>query len=281
MKDRQGEVMGFALPALLGLSKTFELNPYKLLESHKAREKRLDGDPRKIAGLALILHNFGPAISAVDMPTLLIWGSEDPIAPLRTGVVLDERLRNARLEVLEGGGHVPMIDLPQQFNVKIMDFLNAPEVALAAKPDRSSDFIPGRSEHAKERNSPVFEGDFDRLEIEDCEKVQIRDARIKELVVKRSAVTIERTEILGGEYGIDVDGSQLRMTGGAISGQTAIRTAGSIIDFAGVLIEAKHNVLECTRSSQVVYSVCPVKRRGGLVVYRHGFRAVPNGQKLP
>ncbi len=281
MKQRSGEVMGVAMPLLLNLSEAIDTNPRKLLETPETREKRLDGDPRKIAGLAMILHNFGPAISAVDAPTLLLWGAEDPIAPVRTGILLDERLDNSRLSVLEEVGHVPMVDQPRLFGTKIKAFLEAPDESVAAAPTPSPDFVPGRNMRDLQKIAPVYEGDFDRLEIVSCERATIRDARIKELVVKRSAVTIERTEILGEELGIRIEGAQLRMTGGAISGRTAIRTHGAVIDLAGVLFDVRDNLLQCDSGSQVVFSVCPVKQAGGQVTYLHGFEAVGKGTRPP
>ena len=43
------------------------------------------------------------------------------------------------------------------------------------------------------------------------------------------------------------------------------------------LLDVRDNVLDCTKSSQVVYSVCPPKKGNGDVEYLHGLLSVPKG----
>ena len=42
--------------------------------------------------------------------TLLIWGSEDTSAPLWMGRLMEKRMKNAGLAVIEGAGHFSYID---------------------------------------------------------------------------------------------------------------------------------------------------------------------------
>ena len=51
-----------------------EPDPSQLFEFAATREKLLGGDPLKISGLFLISKNFGPAISSIRTPPVLIWG---------------------------------------------------------------------------------------------------------------------------------------------------------------------------------------------------------------
>ena len=62
-----------------------------------------------------------PRIS--DLPTLLLWGSQDRVIPLRTVSPLQRQFRNVRLLVLEGAGHLPYEEMPQHFNRAVLDFL--------------------------------------------------------------------------------------------------------------------------------------------------------------
>lgn len=50
----------------------------------------------------------------LDLPSLLIWGRQDPVVPLWVGERLAEDLPNARLEILEMCGHMPQEELPQE-----------------------------------------------------------------------------------------------------------------------------------------------------------------------
>jgi len=57
-----------------------------------------------------------------NVPTLLIWGTHDPVVPLETGKALLSEFRNARLVTLDAG-HLPYEELPEEFNRCVTDFL--------------------------------------------------------------------------------------------------------------------------------------------------------------
>ena len=48
----------------------------------------------------------------VKAPTLLLWGREDRVTPLRFGERLLSELPDARLEVFPRCGHLPMVEVP-------------------------------------------------------------------------------------------------------------------------------------------------------------------------
>jgi pimeloyl-ACP methyl ester carboxylesterase len=52
-------------------------------------------------------------LEAIKAPALVIHGTKDRLIHPSTGRALAERLPNARLEMLEGVGHVPMIEAPK------------------------------------------------------------------------------------------------------------------------------------------------------------------------
>jgi pimeloyl-ACP methyl ester carboxylesterase len=52
----------------------------------------------------------------IEVPALLIWGEKDPILPVAGARELAERMPNARLEVIAGVGHSPMVERPGEFN---------------------------------------------------------------------------------------------------------------------------------------------------------------------
>ena len=53
-------------------------------------------------------------LPTVATPTLLVWGSEDRIVPLEAGEMYAQLLPNARLEVVEGGGHWLELERPDE-----------------------------------------------------------------------------------------------------------------------------------------------------------------------
>jgi poly(3-hydroxyalkanoate) depolymerase len=67
-----------------------------------------------------------PWLRHVTKPTLVIAGDDDPAVPLRNGRLLANRLPDARLHVVKGGGHLFLLDEPENVAGVIRDFLDAP-----------------------------------------------------------------------------------------------------------------------------------------------------------
>jgi pimeloyl-ACP methyl ester carboxylesterase len=61
--------------------------------------------------------------TAVQAPTLLIWGQRDTLVPLEIGRDLVDRLPRARLEIVPGAGHNPMWERPRDFDDLVLSFL--------------------------------------------------------------------------------------------------------------------------------------------------------------
>lgn len=75
------------------------------------------GWPRDVRELERLL----PRIRHI--PTLLIWGSRDRVVPLRSAQGLRSALPQAELVVLDGAGHLPYEEMPQEFNRVLTGFL--------------------------------------------------------------------------------------------------------------------------------------------------------------
>jgi pimeloyl-ACP methyl ester carboxylesterase len=74
-----------------------------------------------------------------NYPTLLIWGTRDRAVHFQSAEPMRRNFRDARLVALEGVGHLPYEEAPEEFNRALVDFLiNAPSsqfpVQLSVKP---------------------------------------------------------------------------------------------------------------------------------------------------
>ncbi|MHB8695727.1 MAG: alpha/beta fold hydrolase [Solirubrobacteraceae bacterium] len=58
----------------------------------------------------------------VRCPVLLIWGAKDRLLPLSLARKLQRDLPDATLVVIEGAGHCPMLEAPEQFNRALLTF---------------------------------------------------------------------------------------------------------------------------------------------------------------
>lgn len=99
--------------------------------------------PSRLPGSAAAVRKMGRDLrrdarldlSRIAVPTLLIWGEADRVVDLTVGRRLAEQIPQARLEVVEGAGHLPLEEQPERCNRLLLDFLRdlgAPEQAGAA-----------------------------------------------------------------------------------------------------------------------------------------------------
>jgi pimeloyl-ACP methyl ester carboxylesterase len=230
------------------------LDPEEVLKDPARRESYLGGDPARIASMALAMENLSRDLPALPVETLVIWGKHDAIAPLRTGRMLAHTIPRAHLVELDRAAHVPMIEAPEPFRAALEKFLadGIVPVASTAPPQRHGDVRCANRQHV------VYEGEYDRLVLNDCRDVRIRRARVRELSVNNSTVLIDDSHIGGGDVGLYAHGATVVMTNGRIEGVVAIWAKDSRFDLAGVEIDARQHVMKA-EESYVVFSVSRVR----------------------
>ena len=85
----------------------------------------LRAGPRNLArgGLHVARADVTAELAAVTAPTLLAWGARDGVVPIEEASIWLERMPDARLIVIPGAGHVPMVDSPVELAEAIRPFL--------------------------------------------------------------------------------------------------------------------------------------------------------------
>ena len=80
---------------------------------------------RSLLSLPALARTFDVSsrLARVEMPVLLIWGGNDPIVPVENATRAHRLLPDSRLVVLEGAGHTPQAERPDEFNRAVLDFL--------------------------------------------------------------------------------------------------------------------------------------------------------------
>jgi pimeloyl-ACP methyl ester carboxylesterase len=58
------------------------------------------------------------------IPTLLIWGSMDAAVTPESAAQVRQQFKDCRLVILEGVGHLPYEEVPEEFNRAVAEFLN-------------------------------------------------------------------------------------------------------------------------------------------------------------
>lgn len=100
------------------------MNPVRMLADSSMRHYKLYPTVFRLARQARAMREVLPMIQHdhitdrlkyVTMPTLVVWGSRDRVAPLEHGGLLAKHIPNARLAIIRGAGHMPFYQKPAQF----------------------------------------------------------------------------------------------------------------------------------------------------------------------
>lgn len=258
-----------------------------VLRTPALRRTLLGGTPTQIAAMALVQEDFSGILPEVRTPTLIVWGEQDPIAPLRTGKLLASAIPGARLRVLPGLQHVPMQEDVALFNDLLAEELARDaatltrlqaQAAYALAPEPPRDERIGRCSADRDR---TFRGDYLAIEISGCRNVRLVDVRTTLLTVRGSEVEIENSHILGEDIGIRAQGSELKITGGSVRGDVAIELDRSRVDLAGVRVVGGRAALLAVgrQRSEAIFSVSWLVRDGRETA-RHEVRALRPNEKL-
>ncbi len=212
-------------------------------------------DERIRSGIELANYNFGDALDKIETPTLIVWGEDDRITPLRTAKVLAYRIKNSKIEVIKGAGHLPMKDRFEEFNDLLVDYLHVNDVKNNIV-KKFTDFASNKDGLCERNRGVNFSGNFSRLEIINCSEVTINNARIDELFVYESRVTIDGSSV-GGDVPIAIKsiGSDIKITASKISGDIALEVDRSRIDFAAVDIHIMESTILGISKSRFIFSV--------------------------
>jgi pimeloyl-ACP methyl ester carboxylesterase len=87
-----------------------------------------DLDRHKYAGLfdneLNLFDNMESKLELIKTPTLIVWGKEDKVIDVQNSYIFKEKIKNSKLVVLEGVGHMAMIEDAQTVASEIKLFLN-------------------------------------------------------------------------------------------------------------------------------------------------------------
>jgi pimeloyl-ACP methyl ester carboxylesterase len=108
------------------------------------------GSPGYVPALdALLTYDFRDRLEEVACPTLLVWGAEDMLVPVKDADEFERAIADSRKVVLDDTGHAPMLERPVPFNDALLAFLEqAPETPAGSNGQGSEREIekPARTE---------------------------------------------------------------------------------------------------------------------------------------
>jgi pimeloyl-ACP methyl ester carboxylesterase len=265
-----------------------------ILLSPALRESLLSADPQRIAGLALIDTDFGPVLRRVSAPTLLLWGQQDGVAPMRTFDLLRAKLPVQHAEVFPAAGHNLPLERPDQVIAALTPFLAAqgptsPGPLPGPQPGVTTGLVVGSpllsanlsqlpETECRNRSHVEYTGAIGKLTLINCTHVRVHDARLEALIADNSAVELTHVSVARGTLLRD---SQLTMTGGTLAGERALELDNGVADLAGVTLDGAQTAVLTTpkERSRLVASIVSV-HSGGKTFALHGVTNFQAGQSL-
>jgi pimeloyl-ACP methyl ester carboxylesterase len=98
-------------------------HPEKLPAPLVAEQLRGSGKPGFIDAFdALTDYPIRDRLAEISAPTLVVWGEDDPLVPVRDAWELGRLIPHARVVVYEDTGHVAMLERPDAFNALVSEF---------------------------------------------------------------------------------------------------------------------------------------------------------------
>jgi len=206
-----------------------------LAGSDIARDTLYKDNSNVNAALALVNEDFTPLLRKIKAPVWMLWGEQDPVAPVRTGLALRWLLPQAQLDILANVGHDPMEDAPIQTGEWMLNSLRAsrPNSKVSVAGESQGDGI------CKDQDNRVFRGQWRSVRLEHCANVRIENATLGELRVTRSTVTLVNVNINSQELALDASNANITATGLQISAARAWSVRESRLDLAAVDVRAE------------------------------------------
>jgi len=230
-----------------------------ILNNEFLRMVFLGGKPSAIAGLAVSDFDFSELIEKVTAPTLIIWGENDSIAPIRTAKILTAKLKRTHLEIIQQTGHAPMVESPKIFNQKLLKFIANPFVAQLSTNEKTSLPNVDRKGLCKNQSELSFTGNYKEIEINNCKEVKIENLTAENILITDSEVILENCVIVGMGVGLKTARANIVATNITVRNDTAIYASSSRLDIAGGEIVGKEAAIVTPDNSFIIFSLGHIK----------------------
>jgi pimeloyl-ACP methyl ester carboxylesterase len=277
---RENAPIGARIAERLGRALILAVHAFLPKASDLSETGLLGKSPSVLAATSLLDYNFGQAILGVRANTLVLWGKNDHVMPVRIAHLLDDRIENSDLLFIEGSGHVPMRDQPALFASMVSGYLNEGHAVLpdsgepvkrvpksAARaigpvhfdgrgaPDRPTN-VSTREGSCDGQENIVLEGDYDTIEVNKCKRIWLNHVRARTIHIQNSDGRLDGAEISAG---VVMKHAEFSLTGGDLMGALALDIEESKLDLAGVQLLGDQTALRVDGKSELVFSVCPVE----------------------
>jgi pimeloyl-ACP methyl ester carboxylesterase len=225
-----------------------------LLDNAKARNSLVKDKVALHTAIALIEENFTDAIDYIKIPTLILWGRDDGVSPLRVGKILHHHLSKSHLIVYDEVGHNPMAAIPEKLSSDILSWIEKQVIT----PNMVS-LVSDRIYECDTQKDKTLTGGYSKILLQNCNDIKLVNVTTKELILDNSSAVLENVLIEGSEVGINADESVITATNLSINSKIAIKMDDSKMDLAGTQIKATIKAINPRGSNLIYWSVSRIK----------------------
>ena len=111
--ELNGQISQFATNITNSLASILPKDLSSVVRDERIRTKFLNS-PTSIAALCLMTEDWFE-LHNIKTPTMILWGENDGVTPLRSGYVLNFLLDNSKLFIIKNSGHVPILDSKEDY----------------------------------------------------------------------------------------------------------------------------------------------------------------------
>ena len=210
------------------------------------------------AALGLVYEDFSAASREVSVPTHIIWGELDTVAPIRTGIVLADLMVNAQLHVVPEAAHVPMTDNFDDFMLVLNHSLENEPLAKQAQKRLaviSEEPVIEEDIRCNARNNLEYTGHHKVIHISNCRGVVLRDLVAEFIELVSSEVTLENVGLNSANIGLTVVDSVVVSTLLQVDSKIGMTVESSYLDIAGADFVTSDKFVDIKKDSQLYFSL--------------------------
>lgn len=215
--------------------------------------------PNGNAALSLINTDYSQIVNAINVPTHIIWGARDPIAPLRTAFLLDGLISPSNLHIIADAEHVPIKSHSGAVAAFLEDPVSPETVSrpqLAAGPEEEKEW-PVLT--CRGRTGQRYSGRYSHIVLHNCLDTSLVDVWAESVEMRNSEAEFIDLRITGNkDTAFRLDRSSAVMTDAEITGNVAVELNSSRLDMAGVRLNAIGTAIEFKAASVLIASVSEV-----------------------
>jgi len=215
------------------------------------------GSTEVVAAYSLGIEDFGDIIPKINVPTFILWGAQDTIAPLRTGYSLNKFLSHSVLKIIPNAGHVPMTDAFKSYFLYVKEFLEEP---ISIKPKNISLAQYDEVLRLDNQENMLISGKYKVVVLNNCRNVVIENSHLNKIEMFNSSVHIQHSIINTNDEAIVMRNSSLMLSASDIFASTGIVANSSRLDIAGSNFYSNTKMIQNAKAGENTYVIFSISQ---------------------